>query len=604
MFQSFDDPPAGQIQRSHLRNLRERLSTLALDGFIIPKADEFQNEYVPPHADRLNWLTGFSGSAGTAIVLRDAAALIVDSRYTLQAKQQVNAEDFSVENFPEVTPESYLRTHTFAGSKIGYDPRLHSVEVARKLEKSAAGAGFELAALAESPIDALWTGRPEPRNDPAYLHDVRYAGEDAISKLARMQAKIKEKKADALFLASPESVAWLFNLRGSDIEHTPLVMARAYLPVEGKAQLFIDPRKLSEDLREVLQPVSQLLPLAEADQHLPSLVQSGATIWIDPARVPEHFRAVLNAAGAHFIEAVDPCIHAKAIKNETELHGAHVAHLRDGVALCRFLAWLDHSTATGEVDEISATQKLETFRRETNALRDISFDTISGAGDHGAIVHYRVTQATNRPLIRNSLYLIDSGAQYLDGTTDVTRTVAIGAPTPEMQRHFTLVLKAHIALATARFPKGTRGVDLDGIARDPLWRAGLDYGHGTGHGIGSYLSVHEGPQSISRNGMAALEPGMILSIEPGYYLEGRYGIRIENLVFVTPPQDIEGGALPMMAFEALTLAPIDRRLVDPDLLLPDEREWLNRYHARVLSEIGPQLAPDERDWLAMATAPI
>jgi Xaa-Pro aminopeptidase len=327
-------------------------------------------------------------------------------------------------------------------------------------------------------------------------------------------------------------------------------------------------------------------------------------VLIDPARTPSSLAALLTEAGARLIGAPDPCLLAKSVKNSTELEGARAAHRRDGVAVCRFLAWLDRTTAEGAVDEIGAAEKLEDFRRQSNALRDISFDTISSAGEHGAIVHYRVTRSTNRRLEPGTLYLIDSGAQYADGTTDITRTVAVGAPAPEMRRHFTLVLKAHIALATARFPAGTRGVDLDPLARAPLWRHGLDYGHGTGHGVGSYLCVHEGPQSISRTGLPVLQPGMILSIEPGLYIEGAYGIRIENLVIITPPELVAGGNTPMMAFETLTLAPIDRRLIDADLLTQHERDWVDAYHARVAREIGPQLAAPDRAWLEAATAPL
>lgn len=604
MFQSFDDPPTALNAAGRLARLREVLRGRKLSGFLVPKTDEFQNEYVPPHSDRLAWLTGFTGSAGTAIVLDEKAALLVDSRYTLQAREQVSREQFSIEDFPAVTVESYLEANAGPGSVIGYDPRLHSVESVRKLEKASKQCGFILQQVEENPIDELWEERPAARSSPAFRHGPEYSGEDAASKLKRIGRKIAEKRCDAALIAAPESVCWLFNLRGSDIEHTPLVMARAVLPVEGKAWLFIGEDKLSDQLRSELETLARIFPLEEFANRIGEAAPRGQRVLIDPALTPQYFATRLQSAGAEIVEAPDPAIFAKAVKNETELNGARAAHQRDGAALCRFLAWLDRTAPSGGLDEITAAEKLEDFRRETNALKDISFDTISAAGPHGAIVHYRVTRRSNAPLLPGTLYLVDSGGQYLDGTTDVTRTVAIGDPTPEMRRHFTLVLKAHIALATARFPKGTRGVDLDGIARNPLWRAGLDYGHGTGHGIGSYLSVHEGPQSISKRGMTALEPGMILSIEPGLYIEGEYGIRLENLAAVTAPEEIEGGSLPMMGFETLTLAPFDRRLIDIALLTHDERAWLNAYHMQVWSEIAPKLSPAEQAWLACATAPI
>jgi Xaa-Pro aminopeptidase len=538
------------------------------------------------------------------VILKDRAALITDSRYTLQAKGQVDQADFAVETMPDVTVEKYVIAHAGAGARIGYDPRLHTAESVRKLEKSLAEAGIVLEAVAHNPIDALWRDRPSSAALPAFRLPVQYAGREAQDKIAQLQAQLREKRVAGLFVASPESVAWLFNVRGRDVEHTPLVMCRAFVPVDGKPLLFIEGSKLSLAVRTEIDELADIHPSDQETEKLQAVAKSLRPIQIDPAATPASYVTLLEKAGAQLREAPDPIIFAKAVKNDVELQGARAAHKRDAVAICRFLAWLNAEYRTGTVDEIGAAQRLEDFRRETNALQDISFDTISAAGAHGAIVHYRVTRSTNELLRSGTLYLVDSGGQYLDGTTDITRTVSIGTPSPDMKRHYTLVLKAHIALATARFPKGTRGVDLDPIARAPLWAAGLDYGHGTGHGVGSYLSVHEGPHSISRNGMAALHPGMIVSIEPGLYVEGQYGIRLENLAVITQPQPIASGRIHMMGFDPLTLAPFDRQLILVDDLTADEREWLNAYHARVMFEIGPHLSFSDQAWLEAATSPL
>mgnify|MGYP005835978863 CR=1 FL=1 len=604
MFQSFDDPSPRSTPDSPLNELRQLLTREGLDGFIVPKTDEFQNEYVPAHSDRLRWLTAFTGSAGTCVILKDRAALITDSRYTLQAKGQVDPAAYSVETTPDVTVEKYLTTYASPGARIGYDPRLHTAESARKLEKSLAEAGISLEIVLQNPIDFLWRDRPSAPALQAFGLPVQYAGQGAQDKIGQLQSQLKEKRVVGLFIASPESTAWLFNLRGRDVEHTPLVMCRTFVPVIGKPLLFIEVCKLSPELRREINELADVYAPDQETEQLQSLAKNIQPIQIDPATTPASYVTLLENAGAQLREAPDPVTLAKAIKNDVELEGARAAHKRDAVAVCRFLAWLEAECHTGTVDEIGAAQCLENMRRETKALQDISFDTISAAGRHGAIVHYRVTRSTNEPLRSGTLYLVDSGGQYLDGTTDITRTLSIGTPSPDMRRHYTLVLKAHIALATARFPKGTRGIDLDPIARAPLWAAGLDYGHGTGHGVGSYLSVHEGPQSISRNGMAPLHPGMIVSIEPGLYVEGEYGIRLENLAVITQPQPIVGGRIPMMGFEPLTLAPFDRRLILVDDLTAREREWVNSYHARVMAEIGPHLSVSDRDWLDAATFPL
>ncbi len=587
-----------------LAALRTSMRTQGLSGFIVPKSDAFQNEAVPPHWDRLAWLTGFTGSAGCAVILEEKAALIVDSRYTLQAKAQADAALYSVELTPKVKISSWLAANAPEGAGIGYDPTLHTLAGFKTLEEETAKAGLELRAIAPNPIDALWEGRPAAHHAPITLHAEEFAGESAASKLARVQQAIGEKKADGLFVSAPDAVCWLLNIRGRDVAHTPVPLVRAYVPRSGRPALFTQAGHVTPENRALLEPLANLHDLSALGDALSGLTARGAKILADPAQTTLHSAELLRASGAELVKGADPCAAMKARKNAVELQGARNAHVRDGAALVRFLAWLDLQAPSGAIDEIAASDRLEAFRRETGALEDLSFDTISGAGSNGAIVHYRATPETNKTLEPGTLYLIDSGGQYRDGTTDVTRTVAIGEPSAEMRRHYTLVLKGHIAIATARFPKDTRGADIDAFARRALWDAGLDYGHGTGHGVGSYLSVHEGPQSISRNGAAALEPGMIVSNEPGYYREGHYGIRLENLLAVTEAASIEGGETEMIGFETLTLAPFDRRLIDVSLLSAAERGWLNAYHASVLRALSPSLHGADLAWLEAAAAPL
>ncbi|MFZ1108749.1 MAG: aminopeptidase P family protein [Rhodomicrobium sp.] len=596
------EPAQRAAQR--LAALKVSIKSLGLCGFIVPKGDAFQNEEVPPHWDRLSWLTGFTGSAGCAAILEDKAALIVDSRYTLQAKAQTDAALYSVELTPKVKVGSWLAANAPEGAVIGYDPALHTLAGFKALEKETAKAGLELRPAARNPVDGLWQDRPAAHHAPIEPHGEDYAGESAASKLARVQKAIEEKKADGLFVNAPDAVCWLLNIRGRDVLHTPIPLVRAYVPRSGKPALFTHPGHVTHENRALLEPLAALHDLASLAAALPGLMEKGAKILADPAHTTLEIAEILKASGAELVETADPCAAMKARKNAVELQGARKAHVRDGAALARFLAWLVAQAPSGALDEIAASDRLEAFRRDTGALEDLSFDTISGAGSNGAIVHYRATPETNKRLEPGTLYLIDSGGQYRDGTTDVTRTVAIGEPAPEMRRHYTLVLKGHIAIATARFPKDTRGVDIDAFARRALWDAGLDYGHGTGHGVGSFLSVHEAPPSISRNGTAALEPGMIVSNEPGYYREGHYGIRLENLLAVTGAAPIEGGETEMMGFETLTLAPFDRRLVEPSLLSAAERDWLDAYHARVRRELSPLLKPADLAWLESATAGI
>ena len=602
MFQSFEEISSPSAVPERVRALRRELKSRKLKGFLVPHSDEHQDEFLPPSAERLRWLTGFTGSAGAAIVLEDVAVLLVDGRYTLQARAQTDTTLFEVLQTPEAKASKWLTAKLPKGGALGYDPSLHTIKEIERLTESLGKAGIRLEPQANNPIDLLWQDRPAPSSSPVVPHGLEFSGRSAAEKIAEVQERLRRDRADAVLLTLLNSVAWLFNIRGADISHSPLALAFALVPARGKPALFIDPAKVGDNVRGHLSEAVELLPPDALDARLKSLGQKGARVRLDPETTPVRFKQVLEAAGAKIVAGEDPCILPKAIKTTAEIKGARAAHLRDGAAVSRFLAWLDEYSPSGRVDEISAAMKLEDFRRESGELKDISFDSISAAGPHGAVVHYRPTTVSNLKLKPRSLYLIDSGGQYADGTTDITRTIAIGTPSAEMRRHYTLVLKGHIAIAAVRFPKGTRGQDIDPFARRPLWEAGLDFDHGTGHGVGSYLSVHEPPQRISRHGTVELQPGMILSNEPGLYREGEYGIRLENLVLVTPPAAIKGGTREMLGFETLTLVPFDRRLIDPSLLTRDELAWLNAYHAEVRRKIEKLLRGSSRSWLRDATA--
>lgn len=605
MFQSFADRTSPAQAREHLPLLRAELERRGLDGFLIPRADEHQGEYVPPHAERLAWLTGFTGSAGAAAVMQDKAAIFVDGRYTLQVQTQTDTDLFVPQDFPEVTIASWLRKNAGEGQKIAYDPWLHTVGEARRLEAACRAAGAELVAVSDNPLDAVWADQPPLPDAPASIQPEARTGRRSADKREEIAGQLKDEKTAAAVLSLPDSIGWLLNIRGRDVPHTPFLLAFAILYEDGHADLFTDPAKIPDDVRNHLGNDVAIQPRSALGEALGKL--AGKQVQIDPAWTPAWVGQALTAAGARLKEAADPCLLPKATKTEAELNGARTAHERDGAALTRFLHWLDTTTSQREVTEIEAAKTLEAFRAETGALKDLSFDTISGAGPHGAIVHYRVTESSARTLDQGSLFLVDSGGQYEDGTTDVTRTVPIGTPTDEMRDRFTRVLKGHISLATARFPKGTTGGHLDALARRPLWDAGLDYDHGTGHGVGSYLSVHEGPQNISKSARAfatPLAPGMICSNEPGYYKTGAFGIRIENLVIVTEAAPIAGGERPMMGFETITLAPIDRRLIGASLLTAEEIAWVDAYHARVNEIIRPQLEGGAKAWLDDMTAPL
>jgi Xaa-Pro aminopeptidase len=604
MFQTFDEVSSAGAAPERVKALRRGLKARELDGFLVPHSDEHQNEFLPPSAERLQWLTGFSGSAGTAIVLEAAAVLFVDGRYTLQARDQCDTAIFEVLQIPEAKASKWLAAELPKGGVVGYDPKLHTMKEIERLTESLGKAGITLVPQATNPIDLLWSDRPAPPAAPVVPQELELAGRSAKEKIADVQESLRRAKTDAVLLSMLDSIAWLLNIRGADISHSPLALAFAIVPARGKPQLFIDPKKLGGNVRGHLKAAAEILPPGALEGRLKALGEKSARVRLDPETTPVRFAQALEAAGAKIVKGDDPCILPKAIKTEAEIEGARAAHVRDGAAMVRFLAWLDATAPSGRIDEVSAAIKLEEFRRETGTLKDISFDSISAAGPHGAVVHYRPTRATSLKLRPRSLYLIDSGGQYPDGTTDITRTIAIGTPTAAMKKHYTLVLKGNIAISTARFPKGTRGQDLDPFARRPLWEAGLDFDHGTGHGVGSYLCVHEPPQRLSRHGSVAFQPGMILSNEPGLYREGEYGIRLENLVLVTPPAQIKGGDREMMGFETLTLVPFDRRLIDPGLLTRDELLWLNAYHAEVRRKLGPLLKGRDKAWLRQATAPI
>lgn len=603
MFQTFETTADPSVVASRVAALRAWMSKAKVDAVLIPRADEHQGEYVPPSAERLKFLTGFTGSAGLAIVTRKTAVLFIDGRYTVQARSETDTAIFEVSLLPRARIAEWLIDRIGKKASVGFDPWLHTITEIRRLATALSAKHIALKPLSKNPVDVIWGKlRPKPPKAPVMVHPDVLAGRSATEKIAMAQTTLKADNQHAAVLTLPDSICWLFNIRGSDIAHNPVALAFAVLPVTGKPEIFIDGEKLDATTRRHLTAVAKLLPPASLPERLKALRSSGKTVRIDPDTAAYWFERKLGSKSA--VAGRDPCILPKAIKTDAEISGARAAHVRDGAAVARFLCWYDTAVRSGTLDEITAVEKLESCRAETGALKDISFATISGSGPNGAIVHYRVTQASNRVLQAGELFLLDSGAQYQDGTTDITRTLAVGPPSAGMRERFTAVLKGHIAIATAKFPKGTRGIDLDPFARRALWDIGCDFDHGTGHGIGSYLSVHEGPQSISRAGMAVLQPGMLLSNEPGFYKEGAYGIRIEAVVLVTEPATIDGGERPMMGFETLTLAPIDRTLIDADRLITAEREWLNAYHTRVYRTLAELLDNETRSWLAAATAPI
>jgi Xaa-Pro aminopeptidase len=602
-FQTFEEPESGVALTARLSAFREELARRKLTGFVIPRADQQQNEYVPPSEERLAWLTGFTGSAGLAVVLTHEAALFVDGRYTLQAGKQVDGKAWTVEPLIDPPPETWLAEHLKPGDRLGFDPWLHTSSAAERLAAGCAKASAELVAVDGNPLDAIWTERPQPPLAPVAVHGAQFAGEAEADKLQRIRQEIDRLGVDAAVLSDSHAVAWTFNIRGADVAHTPLPLSYALVPKDGRPTLFIDHRKLSNSARDHLEQSADVEEPDALTQRLTALAQAGSAVSLDSATAADALSRLITAAGGKVVRGNDPVSLLKAVKNNTEIEGTRSAHRRDALALARFLAWIDREAPKGVLTEIDTVEALETFRRDTGALKDVSFPTIAGTGPNGAIVHYRVTRKSNRRIVPGDLLLIDSGAQYEDGTTDVTRTIAVGEPTTEMRDRFTRVLRGHIAIASALFPDGTTGAQIDTLARQFLWQAGIDYEHGTGHGVGSYLSVHEGPARISRLGTTPLKRGMILSNEPGYYKTDGYGIRIENLELVTAAE-VAGAEKPMNAFETLTLAPIDRRLIDVNMLSRAELDWLNAYHARVRDEVRPQLDEATQAWLDAATAPL
>jgi len=597
-FQSFAELGGSKTGKGRLAKLHRELERLEVQGFVIPRADEHQNEYVPANAERLLWLTGFGGSAGVAVVLRNKAALFIDGRYTEQAKSQVDASLFELRHTVDESPVEWVRTNLKPSERLGYDPRLHTPDWVARFSSACRKAEAELVALEANPIDAIWEDRPGPPLGLVTQHKARYAGETAAAKITAVRGALAG--VDGLLVSDPHNLAWLFNIRGADVPHTPLPLGFAYVRADGRPVLFLDSRKLSDALRDNLRELAERLEPDSLEPFVRRLGQEGAKVLFDAATAPAFLTQNLEKAGGMAEVGKDPISGMKAVKNKAELAGARAAHLRDGMAMARFLAWFETEAARGQLTEIDAVNALETFRRATGALKDVSFPTIAAAGPNSALPHYRVT-VTSNARINRGIFLLDSGGQYEDGTTDITRTIAVGRPTPLMRDRFTRVLKGHIAIARAVFPRGTNGMQIDALARLPLWRAGLDFDHGTGHGVGSYLSVHEGPQRISKKGGdAALLPGMILSNEPGCYLAGAFGIRIENLI-VVEPRTIVGSDKEMLGFETLTLAPIDLRLVDSRLLDPEELKWLNGYHAYVRKSLSPLLDAATRRWLAIAT---
>ena len=598
MFQSFEDTDFGGHPDT-LKKLRLQLAARKLDGFVVPREDEYQGEYVPACNERLSFLTGFGGSAGAAIVLANKAALFVDGRYILQAPQQVNTKLFSIENIMQTAPSQWLAEKVKKGQVIGLDPKVHSESAVQSYRDKLAAKGARLQLLDDNPLDAVWENRPSLPETQVVVQPDRLAGRTSQDKRKRLAADMKKAGHDFLLLAQPENIAWLLNIRAQDVPHTPFALSFGLLHKSSRFDWYITRTRVDAKVRE---HVGSGLHIKQPDTLADDLQAiTGKTVAYDPAQTPAWFAQQLTAANIARIS--DPCALPKACKTKAEIKASTQAHVMDGAALCDFLAWFDKNAPRGDLTEIDAAKQAEAWRAASGKLLDLSFDTISGTGPNGAIVHYRVTEKTNRTIKPGDLYLIDSGGQYSQGTTDVTRTILVNGKKPHKDAidAFTRVLRGHIALAMARFPAGTNGMQLDTLARGPLWEVGLDFDHGTGHGVGSYLSVHEGPQRISKGGLVALQEGMIVSNEPGYYAEGKFGIRIENLQYVTP---MKTGRRPMLGFEVLTLAPIDRRLIDKKLLTQAEINWLNAYHAKVEKTLLGKVDKATKSWLKQNCKPL
>ena len=599
-----DGLDASPAPGERLAALRHELARRDLDGFIVPRADPQHSEFLPRRAERLQWLTGFSGSAGVAVVLAGKAAVFVDGRYTLQIDDQVDTAAWERRHVSDDPPDTWVAAN-LDGGRLGYDPWLHTPDGLKKLRQACTSAGGELVAVEDNPIDAIWRGQPPLPVAPVVPHDARFTGQDAAGKRAVIAEALRQAGTGACVLSAPDSIAWLLNLRGGDVPFSPFPLGFAVVHDDARVELFMDGRKFAA---ETAAHLGDDVTLSEADAlgpALDALARANRPVQADPAGTSAWIFERVSAAGGEVRRATDPCALPKARKNAVELDGSRAAHRRDGAALTRFLCWFDEVAAGGELSELDVAAHLDGRRAENQNFRGLSFSTIAGSGPNGAIVHYHASEATNRRMGPGELLLVDSGGQYLDGTTDVTRTMAVGAPSADQRRHFTAVLKGHIALATTRFPSGTTGSQLDILARHALWQMGLDYDHGTGHGVGSYLGVHEGPQRISKvPSTVALEPGMIVSNEPGYYKTGAYGIRIENLVCVIEMPRPAGGERDMLGFETLSRAPLDRRLIDVAMLSLAESDWVDAYHADVRESLTPLLDGDTAAWLAAATRPL
>lgn len=598
------------VYMQRMEDLCVELTKVQVDGFIVPVADEYQNEYPPASARRVAWLCGFTGSAGAAVVLRPesltdkerkAAAIFVDGRYNIQARQQVDMERYEQKDLMTNPMPEWVAERLPKGAKLAYDPWMHTQMAVEAMRKQLEQSGISLMPSERNLLDAVWADRPAVPSEPVRVYGEEYAGESNQSKRQRIGKIIEKNGADVAVITQPDAIAWLFNIRGGDVTHTPLALSFALLYANGQAEWFIDERKISDPVRAHLGAEITIHPMEALQDALRGL--SAKKVQYDPKRSAAWFHQQLT--GAEIVAKDDPCLLPKACKNTAEIAGIHNAHQRDGVALTRFLCWLDGEVQRRELTELEAEAKLLEFRQQQPGFHEPSFDTIAGSGAHGAIVHYRATPDSNAVLAKDSLFLLDSGGQYIDGTTDVTRTIAIGAPTNEQKRRFTQVLRGHIALAKVVFPKGVCGQHLDVLARAALWADCVDYAHGTGHGVGAYLGVHEGPQGIHMRSDVPLQPGMVLSNEPGFYKEGEYGIRIENLVVVTEkPGTGKDGSRSYYQFETLTMAPIDLHLVEPDMLTADERQWLNAYHQQVRNALSGSLNTEERAWLEEATRQI
>lgn len=594
---------------ARLGALRAQLKKDQLDGFVVPICDEHMSEYVGDYAQRLGWLTGFGGSAGSAVVLSEEAAIFTDGRYTLQVREQVDGQNWQYVGVPQTSISDWLKEHAPAGARIGYDPWVHTKGWVESASRALKAKGAELVAVKSNPIDAVWADQPEKSDAKLMVHEDRYAGQNSAEKRAAVAEWLAGNGVDSTVISALDSVAWLLNVRGSDVSNTPVALSFVLAHADGTADLFVAPEKVDEAVQAHL---GNAVRLRTPEEFVPALkAMNGKRIAVDPDRAVAAIFGALKDGGATIVEARDPTILPKAIKNPVEQDGHRAAQARDGAALSRYLHWLAQEAHKGELTELSAAAQLRAFREATGMLKDLSFDTISAAGPNGASPHYKVDEKSNRRIDPNSIYLVDSGGQYLDGTTDVTRTIWVGPgePTAEMKDRYTRVLKGHIALALAVFPEGTRGAQLDTLARAALWQAGVDYAHGTGHGVGSFLAVHEGPQRIGKfsGGQAGtdepLQAGMILSNEPGYYKQGEYGIRIENLILVEE-REIACAEGRYFGFETLTFAPIDKALVDTSLLTRDELRWWDDYHAKVLEIVAPQLDGDALAWATKACAPL